>query len=70
MMMRTLALALGGLAVWIAAPSVAMATHGTTDQRTRAAWRARAAQAGGRAPAPVVAIPAPRGAEAGTRVPA
>ncbi|PVZ04279.1 hypothetical protein [Actinomycetospora cinnamomea] len=65
--MKTLALALGGLAVWVAAPTVAMAAHGTIDQRTRAAWRARAAHAGVPAPAPVVAIPAQRGADAGTR---
>ena len=38
--MKTLALTLGGLAAaWMAAPTVAMAAHGTVDDRTRAAWR-------------------------------
>ncbi|MEJ2862522.1 hypothetical protein [Actinomycetospora flava] len=38
--MKTLALALGGLAAaWMAAPTVAMAAHGTVDDRTRAGWR-------------------------------
>ena len=38
--MKTIALALGGLAAaWVAAPAVAMAVRGTIDQRTLARWR-------------------------------
>ena len=40
------------------APAVAMAAHGTIDQRTRAAWRALPAQRA--ASPPVVVIPEPR----------
>ena len=68
--MKTLALALGGLAAaWMAAPTVAMAAHGTIEGRTRAGWRRDAAA---RTPAtrPVVAIPTQRRGGVDTRVPA
>lgn len=64
--MRTLALALGGLAAaWMAAPTVCLAVHGTIDGRTRAGWRDTAAR--GTPPAPLVVIPSPRRGEVGTR---
>ncbi|MFC5140749.1 hypothetical protein ACFPK1_21110 [Actinomycetospora rhizophila] len=63
--MKTLALTLGGLAAaWMAAPTVAMATHGTVDDRTRAAWRAKPVRA------PFAAVPAPRRAPVSERIPA
>ncbi|HWN26936.1 MAG TPA: hypothetical protein VNP37_08210 [Actinomycetospora sp.] len=64
--MKTLALALGGLAAaWMAAPTVSLAVHGTIDGRTRAAWRVKARATP--LPAPLVVIPSPRRGEVGTR---
>lgn len=64
--MKTLALALGGLAAaWMAAPTVCLAVHGTIDGRTRAGWRDTAVRATP-PPAPLVVIPSPR-REVGTR---
>lgn len=63
--MKTLALTLGGLAAaWMAAPAVAMAAHGTVDDRIRAAWRT--------APAPqrLAVVPAQRRAPVAERIPA
>jgi len=63
--MKTLALALGGLAAaWMAAPTVAMAAHGTVDGRTRAAWRAVPAR--GR----LAVVPTQRRAPVSERIPA
>jgi hypothetical protein len=65
--MKTLALALGGVAAaWIAAPAVSRAVHGTIDERTRAGWRDTAARATP-SPAPLVVIPSPRRGQVGTR---
>ena len=65
--MKTLTLALGGLAAaWMAAPTVSLAVHGTIDGRTRAAWRVTARRATP-PPAPLVVIPSPRRGEVGTR---
>jgi len=65
--MKTLALALGGLATaWLVAPAVSLSSHGTVDQRTRAGWRATAARATP-PPAPLVVIPSPRRGQVGTR---
>ncbi len=64
--MKTLALALGGLAAaWMAAPAVSVAVHGTIDDRTRAGWRDTAARP--TPPTPLVVIPSPRRGEVGTR---
>ncbi|MEJ2887818.1 hypothetical protein [Actinomycetospora aeridis] len=63
--MKTLALALGGLAAaWMAAPTVAMAAHGTIDDRTRAACRATPVRQR------FAAVPAPRRAPVAERIPA
>lgn len=63
--MKTLALALGGLAaVWMAAPTVAMAAHGTVDGRARAAWRERPVRER------LAAVPAQRHAPVSERIPA
>jgi hypothetical protein len=65
--MKTLALALGGLAAaWMATPTVSLAVHGTIEQRTCAAWRGTAARATP-PPAPLVLIPSPRRGQAGAR---
>jgi hypothetical protein len=65
--MKTLALALGGLAAaWMASPAVSLAVHGSVDDRTRAGWRETAARATP-PPAPLVVIPSPRRGQVGTR---
>ena len=65
--MKTLALALGGLAAaWMAAPAVSLAVRGTVEQRTCATWRDTAARATP-PPAPLVLIPSPRRGEVGAR---
>jgi hypothetical protein len=73
--MKTIALALGGLAaVWMAAPAVAMTARGTIDQRTRASWRETAAASAdaavASAPGHLVVIPSPRRGDLDDRVPA
>ena len=63
--MKTLALALGGLvAAWMAAPTVAMAAHGTVDGRTRAAWRAAPVRQG------LAVVPTQRRSPVAERIPA
>jgi hypothetical protein len=65
--MKTLALALGGLAAaWMAAPAVSLAVHGTVEHRTRSTWRDTAARVIPPA-APLVLIPSPRRGQVGDR---
>jgi hypothetical protein len=63
--MKTFALTLGGLAAaWMAAPTVAMAAHGTVDDRARAAWRTSPARP------PFAAVPSQRRVPVTERIPA